>query len=71
MTLGSIRYDKLFDYSDTLKDDKAKKLVKKYYDDLHGEVNTLIMKRNFKRDLEGKFIYPYFMPQWLTNSIQT
>jgi hypothetical protein len=71
MTLGSIRYDKLFDYSDNLADDQAKALVKKYHDELHGEVNKQIIRRNCKRQLEGKFIYPYFMPQWLTNSIQT
>ncbi|CAB4035219.1 arachidonate 5-lipoxygenase-like [Paramuricea clavata] len=71
MTLGSIRYDKLFDYSDNLADDQAKALVKKYYDELHGKVNKQIIERNCKRQLEGKFIYPYFMPQWLTNSIQT
>ncbi|CAB3994831.1 arachidonate 5-lipoxygenase-like [Paramuricea clavata] len=71
MTLGSLRYDKLFDYSVNLVDEKAKVLVKKYYDELHGEVNKRIIKRNRKRQLEGKFIYPYFMPQWLTNSIQT
>jgi hypothetical protein len=71
MTLGSVRYDKFFDYSDTLVDDKAKKLVKKYYDLLHGEVNKEIIDRNCRRHLEGKAIYPYLMPQWMTNSIQT
>ncbi|CAB4020417.1 Hypothetical predicted protein, partial [Paramuricea clavata] len=53
MNLGSLRYDKLFDYSDNLADDQAKVLVKKYYDDLHGEVNKLIIKRNCKRQLVG------------------
>ena len=71
MTLGSIRYDKLFDYSDSLKDDRAKDLVKKYYDELQGKINTELIERNYRRELEGNFIYPYFMPQWLTNSIQT
>ena len=71
MTLGSIRYDRYFDYSDTLVDDQAKELVKKYYDELNGVVNKNIMERNFERHLKGKPIYPYLMPQWLTNSIQT
>lgn len=71
MTLASIRYDKIFDYSDTMEDERAKKLVKKYYDELHGEVNNLIFERNCARNLDGNFVYPYFMPQWLTNSIQT
>ena len=71
MTLGSIRYDRYFDYSDTLVDDRAKELVKKYYDELNDVVNKKIMERNFGRHLKGKPIYPYLMPQWLTNSIQT
>ncbi len=71
MTLGSIRYDKLFDYSDNLADDRAKELVKKYYDELHGDINKQILNKNIVRLREGKLIYPYFMPQWLTNSIQT
>ncbi|XP_028401888.1 arachidonate 5-lipoxygenase-like [Dendronephthya gigantea] len=71
MTLGSIRYDTIFDYGDHLKDDRAKAVVKKYHERLIGEVNDKITQRNKERLADGKLSYPYLLPKWLPNSIHT
>ena len=71
MSLGSIRYDTIFDYSDHLKDDRAKAVVKKYHQRLVGEVNDEITERNNQRLADGKLTYPYLLPKWMPNSIHT
>ena len=71
MSLGSIRYTKIFDYSENLVDPMAKELVEKYYREFHKNINDEIANRNKVRGHDGKFMYPYFMPEWLTNSIET
>ena len=45
MSLGSIRYDVLFDYGKHLKDDRAKAIVNKYHERLIGSINDLITCR--------------------------
>jgi hypothetical protein len=71
MSLGSLRFDVLFDYGKHLKDDRAKAVVNKYHHHLTGSVNDEITARNHKRLAEGKMSYPYFLPKWMPNSIHT
>ncbi|XP_046850359.1 polyunsaturated fatty acid 5-lipoxygenase-like isoform X2 [Xenia sp. Carnegie-2017] len=71
LSLGSLRYDVFLDYADKLKDNRAKAVVKKYHSKLIGDVNKEITDRNTARLKAGKFVYPYFLPKWITNSIQT
>ena len=71
MTLGSIRYDVVFDYGKYLKDDRAKAVVNKCHDRLTGGINDQITARNQKRLANGKLSYPYLLPKWMPNSIHT
>jgi hypothetical protein len=70
-SLGSIRYDVLLDYGNRLKDDRGKAVVKKYHARLIGTINDQISVRNQERFASGKLTYPYFLPKWMPNSIQT
>ena len=71
MSLGSIRYDVLFDYGKHLKDDRAKAVVNKYYGRLTGSINDQMSARNEERLKNGKLSYPYLLPKWMPNSIHT
>ncbi|CAB4030239.1 arachidonate 5-lipoxygenase-like [Paramuricea clavata] len=71
MSLGSIRYDVIFDYGKYLKDDRAKAVVNKCHDRLIGGINDQISARNQKRLANGKLSYPYLLPKWMPNSIHT
>ena len=71
MSLGSLRYDKYFDYTKRLKDDRAKAVVTKYYNRLMVNVQDRITKRNLQRVKAGVLTYPYFLPEWMPNSIHT
>ncbi len=71
MTLGSMRYDVLFDYGKHLRDDRAKAVVNKCHRQLTTSINAEITARNNKRLAEGKMSYPYFVPKWMPNSIHT
>ena len=71
MSLGSIRYDVLFDYGKHLKDDRAKAIVNKYHERLIGSINDQIAARNQERLQNGKLSYPYLLPKWMPNSIHT
>lgn len=69
MSLGSLRYDKFFDYK--LKDDRANEVVSKYNKRLMEDINEKISDANNKRLKLGFLSYPYFLPPWMPNSIHT
>ena len=66
-----MRYDKLFDYSESVDDAQTKLLLIRYYDQMTKEVQPMLEARNKKRYAEGHLTYPYMEPKWLPNSIHT
>lgn len=71
LILGTFRYDSLFDYSDKLDDNQAGEVVFDHFLRLHHEVNPVLLARNEKRLAKGHLTYPYFLPRWLPNGVQT
>ena len=67
-TLGIFRLDRLFDYGNFLDDTDAVNLINRYYIKLMQVVQQSL---NRKRKDRGDLIYPYFIPKWLPNGIQT
>ena len=71
MSLGSLRYDVIFDYGKELADDNARAVVNKYHKRLVGPIDDQISARNDDRLAKGKLTYPYLLPKWMPNSIHT
>eukprot|EP00795_Rhopilema_esculentum_P006097 gene6097-11484_t len=71
LNLGTMRYDRLFDYSESVDDAQTKLLLIRYYDQMTKEVQPMLEARNKKRYAEGQLTYPYMEPKWLPNSIHT
>jgi len=69
--LASFRYDTLFDYHDKLDDEEAKKIVRKYYNRLRETVQPDLEREDNKRLANGDLTYPYYLPSWMPNGIQT
>jgi len=69
--LASFRYDTLFDYHDKLDDEEAKKIVRKYYNRLRETVQPDLEREDKKRLANGDLTYPYYLPSWMPNGIQT
>ncbi|XP_068761819.1 polyunsaturated fatty acid 5-lipoxygenase-like [Montipora capricornis] len=69
--LGLYRFDSLFEYGNELEDQKAAELINRYYGKLMNDVQPRMQKENQKRIDGGDLSYPYFIPKWLTNGIQT
>ncbi|XP_073246918.1 polyunsaturated fatty acid 5-lipoxygenase-like [Porites lutea] len=70
-TLGIFRLDRLFDYGNFLEDTDAVNLVNHYYSKLMLVVQPKLQSLNRKRKDRGDLTYPYFIPKWLPNGIQT
>ena len=70
-TLASYRFDTLFDYGNDLKDMKAVKLLNRYFGHLMNDVQPKMQEKNQQRKKEGYLTYPYFIPRWLPNGVQT
>ena len=70
-SLGSFRFDSLFDYGNELKDIKAVNLVNGYYSYLMQIVQPRMQEVNRKRKENDDLTYPYLIPRWLPNGIQT
>ena len=70
-TLGVFRLDSLFDYGNELQDVKAVNLINGYYSYLMHIVQPRMQEINQKRKEIGDLTYPYFIPKWLPNGIQT
>ena len=71
MSLGSLRLDRLLDYSPHLQDKAGGAIVLKHYQRLHSVSKPLLDERNKKRFQEGYLTYPYMSPAWIPNSIST
>ena len=69
--LASFRYDTLFDYHDKLDDEAAREIVKKHYEILRETVEPDLKRENKKRLSNGDLTYPYYLPSWMPNGIQT
>ena len=70
-TLGIFRLDRLFDYGNSLEDTDAVNLINRYYSKLMQDVQPKLQSLNRKRKDGGDLTYPYFIPKWLPNGIQT
>ena len=70
-SLGAFRFDTLFDYGNELEDINAVNLVNGYYSYLMHVVQPRMQDENRKRKERGQLTYPYFIPRWLPNGIQT
>ncbi|KAL9957185.1 hypothetical protein ACROYT_G038792 [Oculina patagonica] len=70
-SLGRLRFDTLFDYGNELQDVNAVNLVNGYYSYLMHVVQPHLQEENRKRKERGQLTYPYFIPRWLPNGIQS
>ncbi|XP_066016500.1 polyunsaturated fatty acid 5-lipoxygenase-like [Pocillopora verrucosa] len=69
--LALFRFDSLFDYGNQLRDPEAVKVVNGYYTYLMNVIQPHMQEKNRKRKEDGYLTYPYFIPKWLPNGIQT
>jgi len=69
--LALYRFDSLFDYGNELRDHKAVQLVNRYYTYLMNVVQPEMQEKNRKRKEDAFLTYPYLIPRWLPNGIQT
>lgn len=70
-SLGTFRFDSLFDYGNELEDPKATKVVNDFYCFLMRVLQPKMQLINRKREKYGYLTYPYFIPRWLPNGIQS
>ncbi|KAJ7384832.1 hypothetical protein OS493_019509 [Desmophyllum pertusum] len=70
-SLGTFRFDTLFDYGNELDDIKAVNLINSYYGYLMEVVQPLMQDLNQERKDKGQLTYPYLTPRWVPNGIQT
>ena len=71
LSLGEFRFDSLFDYGNELQDINAVNLVNSYHSYLMTVVQPRMQEENEMREKTGHLTYPYFIPRWLPNSVQT
>ena len=69
--LASYRFDTLFDYGNDLKDIRAAKLLNRYFGHLINVVQPKMQETNRQRKDDGDLTYPYLIPRWLPNGVQT
>ena len=69
--LASFRFDSLFDYGNELQDIQAVNIVNRHYQDLMRIVQPQLQETNQKRKEHGDLTYPYMIPRWIPNGVQT
>lgn len=69
--LASFRFDSLFDYGNELQDIEAVNIVNRHYQDLMRIVQPQLQETNRKRKDNGDLTYPYMIPRWIPNGVQT
>lgn len=69
--LSLFRFDSLFDYGNELLDPEAVKLVNGYYTYLMNVIQPKMQEKNRKRKEDNYLTYPYLIPRWLPNGVQT
>ncbi|XP_068680871.1 allene oxide synthase-lipoxygenase protein-like [Montipora foliosa] len=70
-SLALYRFDTIFDYGNNLKETRAVKLLNRYFGHLMNVVQPEMQEKNQQRKEDGDLTYPYFIPRWLPNGIQT
>ncbi|CAH3169166.1 unnamed protein product, partial [Porites evermanni] len=70
-SLALYRFDTLFDYGNNLEDIKAVNLINEYYSYLMYNVQPKMQEVNEERKERGDLTYPYLIPRWIPNGIQT
>jgi len=70
-TLSLYRYDTIFDYGNNLNDTRAVKLLNRYFSRLMNDIQPEMQDTNEQRKINGSLTYPYLIPRWLPNGIQT
>ncbi|CAH3036867.1 unnamed protein product, partial [Porites lobata] len=69
--LAGFRFDSLFDYGNSLEDSKAANIINNHYSYLMRVVQPKLQERNKKRKDKDDLTYPYFIPRWIPNGVQT
>ncbi|KAM7430757.1 hypothetical protein ABFA07_018586 [Porites harrisoni] len=69
--LTALRFDSLFDYGNSLEDSKAANIINNHYSYLMRVVQPKLQERNKKRKDKDDLTYPYFIPRWIPNGVQT
>ena len=70
-SLSNYRFDILFDYGDTLPDERGRVVISKWFYYLRRRVQPYIERRNRQRLEQDHLSYPYLSPRWIPNGIQT
>ena len=71
VNLATLRYDSLFNYSGKLRDKPGREVVDRHFCRLRRVIQPLLEDRNEKRFQGGQLTYPYFLPRWVPNGVQT
>lgn len=69
--LALYRFDTIFDYGNNLQETRAVKLLNQYFGHLMNVVQPEMQLKNQQRKDNGDLTYPYLIPRWLPNGIQT
>ena len=70
-SLALYRFDTIFDYGNNLQETRAVKLLNRYFGHLINVVQPEMQQKNQQRKEDGDLTYPYLIPRWLPNGIQT
>ncbi|XP_068716666.1 polyunsaturated fatty acid 5-lipoxygenase-like isoform X2 [Montipora capricornis] len=65
------RFDSLFDYGNELRDIKAVNIINRHYKDLMLRVQPHMQQTNQEREKIGDLTYPYLIPRWIPNGVQS
>ncbi|KAL9951788.1 hypothetical protein ACROYT_G044515 [Oculina patagonica] len=71
ITMANYRFDSLFDYGSQLSDKPGREVVVKWFNFLQQSLQPHLEKRNLHRLKKGHLTYPYLLPRWVPNGIQT
>ena len=69
--LANYRFDSLFDYGSQLPDKPGREVISSWYNFLQQILQPHLEKRNLRRLQKGHLTYPYLLPRWVPNGIQT
>ena len=70
-SLALYRFDILFDYGNILEDVRAVNLVNTYYNYLMNKLQPEMQEQNEERKERKDLTYPYLIPRWIPNGVQT
>ena len=71
MGISSLRFDRLFDYGNYLDDKFAGRIVNDHHCRLETAVQKDLEDENDARKNAGQLPYPFLLPKWIPNGIQT